>query len=363
MSRVVWVVAGGTAGHIHAGLSMIEAFDDGVRPVLITTDRPVDYAVTAELTLDPTVDIARVSGTGFPRGVRQIAAAMIANSKAISANLSLLRSLPRPDMVISFGGFHTPLVSLVARARGARSYLLEQNAALTRSNRLVGLWSKEIFLAWPVPLPKSWVRRAAVVGNPPRREVAALSDREGTRVALGFGDDDMVVVVTSGSLGARSVNIATVEAAEELADLTSVKVVHSMGSKNGLSEVASMVHNPRYLSLGWDPGLYRYLRAADLVVARAGASTLTEIAEFGAASILIPLPKSPNDHQRRNAEVFVRAGASVMIEDDTLTGTRLASMIRELVEDEPRRLGMASAAKTLAHPRAARLMWDEMVKQ
>ncbi|MGC9155250.1 MAG: UDP-N-acetylglucosamine--N-acetylmuramyl-(pentapeptide) pyrophosphoryl-undecaprenol N-acetylglucosamine transferase [Ferrimicrobium sp.] len=359
MSRVVWVVAGGTAGHIHAGLSMIEAFDDDVQPILITTDRKVDYEVTAGLD----IAIVRVSGTGLPRGLRHTVAALMTNAKAISANLSLLRSLPRPEIVISFGGFHTPLVSLLARTRGARSYLLEQNAALTRSNRLVGLWSAGIFLAWPVPLPKAWLRRAAVVGNPPRREVADLNDREDVRASLGFGVDDLVVVVTSGSLGARSVNIAAVAAAEELVDLSRVKVVHSMGAKNGLSQAESRVRNPRYHALGWDPGLYRYLMAADLVVARAGASTLTEVALFGCASILVPLPNSPNDHQRLNAAVFARAGASIIIEDDELTGSKLAKAIRGLVEDEPRRLRMATAAKTLAHPEAARLMWEEMVRQ
>jgi UDP-N-acetylglucosamine--N-acetylmuramyl-(pentapeptide) pyrophosphoryl-undecaprenol N-acetylglucosamine transferase len=358
MRRVVWVVAGGTAGHIHAGLSVIQAFDDDVYPILITTDRKVDYEVTEGLNLE----IVRVRGAGLPRGVRGIVAAMMTNAVAISSNLASLRSLPRPDLVISFGGFHTPLVSLLARVRGARSYLLEQNAVLTRSNRLVGLWSSRIFLAWPVSLPKSWLKRAAVVGNPPRRELLTLTDRQAVRASLGLGADSILVVVTSGSLGARSVNVATLEAAELLASDERVNIVHSMGSKNGLNVPRLEAVNEHYRLLGYDPELYRYLMAADIVVARAGASTLTEIALFGVPSILVPLPHSPNDHQSCNAEIFLNSGASVVIEDDNLTGQRLATAIRELIADEPLRLRMGSAAKRLAHPDAARLIWEEMVQ-
>ncbi|WP_276941989.1 UDP-N-acetylglucosamine--N-acetylmuramyl-(pentapeptide) pyrophosphoryl-undecaprenol N-acetylglucosamine transferase [Ferrimicrobium acidiphilum] len=362
MSRVVWVVAGGTAGHIHAGLSVIEAFDDDVHPILITTDREVDYEVTEGLNLE----VIRVRGAGLPHGARGIFAAVVTNVVAISHNLAQLRSLARPDLVISFGGFHTPLVSLLARVRGARSYLLEQNAALTRSNRLVGLWSSRIFLAWPISLPKSWLRRAAVVGNPPRRELLKLTDRQAVRASLGFDADDILVVVTSGSLGARSVNVATLEAAELLASDDHVRIVHSMGSKNALGEPRSQtgtgMANKHYHSLGYDSGLYRYLMAADLVVARAGASTLTEIALFGVPSILIPLPLSPNDHQNRNADIFVRAGASVVIDDDNLTGQVLATALGELIADETRRVRMGLAAKRLAHPDAARLIWEEMVQ-
>jgi UDP-N-acetylglucosamine--N-acetylmuramyl-(pentapeptide) pyrophosphoryl-undecaprenol N-acetylglucosamine transferase len=362
MSRVVWVVAGGTAGHIHAGLSVIEAFDDDVHPILITTDREVDYAVTEGLNLE----VVRVRGAGLPRGARGIFAAMVKNVLATSSNMARLRSLPRPDLVISFGGFHTPLVSLLARARGARSYLLEQNAVLTRSNRLVGLWSSRIFLAWPVSLPKSWLRRAAVVGNPPRRELLGLTDRQAVRASLGFEADDILVVVTSGSLGARSVNLATVEAAKLLASDEHVRIVHSMGSKNGLGEPQPQIEtgtvNRHYRSLGYDSELYRYLMAADLVVARAGASTLTEIALFGVPSILVPLPLSPNDHQNCNADIFVRAGASVVIDDSNLTGQVLATAIRDLIDDQARRLRMGLAAKRLAHPDSARLIWEEMVQ-
>lgn len=362
MSRVVWVVAGGTAGHIHAGLSVIEAFDDDVRPVLITTDRKVDLEVTEGLDLE----MVRIRGAGLPRGARGIVSAMVTNATAMSSNLAGLRSLPRPDLVISFGGFHTPLVSLLARLRGARSCLLEQNAALTRSNRLVGLWSQRIFLAWPVPLPKSWLKRAAVVGNPPRRELLELNDRDEIRSSLGLAADAILVVVTSGSLGARSVNAATAEAARILALDEKVSIVHSMGSRNGLddsrSQRAADADNAHYRLLGYEPTLYRYLMAADIVVSRAGASTLTEIALFGVPSILVPLPHSPNDHQRANADIFLKSGASVVIEDDSLTGQRLATAIRELIADQSLRHRMGSAAKRLAHPDSARLIWEEMVQ-
>ncbi|MEX6429253.1 MAG: UDP-N-acetylglucosamine--N-acetylmuramyl-(pentapeptide) pyrophosphoryl-undecaprenol N-acetylglucosamine transferase [Ferrimicrobium sp.] len=359
MTRVVWVAAGGTAGHINAALSVIEALNDEVVPVLITTDRSLDHEVTAHIT----IQTARIQGVGFARGLPGVLRALGKNVEAFGANVALLWALPRPERVVSFGGFHTPLVSLVGRLRGARSYLLEQNAALTRANRLVGVWSARVFLAWPVPVPKSWLGRSVVVGNPPRAAVvAAVGERARVREALGFALDEVVVVVTSGSLGARSVNAAAREAASLLAREERVSIVHAMGSTNGFSEseLLGLGHLTNYRPVGYDPELYRYLVAADLVVARAGASTLTEIALCGVASILIPLPGSPNDHQQRNAEVFARAGASIVLEDGVMTGRVLADTIGDLVADGPRRCSMGEAARRLAHPDAAKVIWEEM---
>jgi len=358
MSRVVWLAAGGTAGHIHGAVSVMEAFDDEVTPVLITTDRRVDHEVTEDLD----VRIARMRGVGLARGARGLVGAVGANAGAMRANLATLASLPRPEQVISFGGFHTPLVSLVARSHGAQSYLLEQNAALTRANRLVGSWSRRIFLAWPVAVPRSWLPRTLVVGNPPRRAVVTEADRETLRASLGYGPEEIVVVVTSGSLGARSVNVATQEAARLLVDAPGVRIIHAMGSANALapSPGAMVATQARYQVLGYEPTLYRMVLAADLVVARAGASTLTEIALAGVASIVVPLPHSPNDHQRKNAEVFRRAGAALVIEDDALSGDVLAAAIGDLVADGARRRAMGEAARRLAHPDAARHIWEEM---
>jgi UDP-N-acetylglucosamine--N-acetylmuramyl-(pentapeptide) pyrophosphoryl-undecaprenol N-acetylglucosamine transferase len=114
-----------------------------------------------------------------------------------------------------------------------------------------------------------------------------------------------------------------------------------------------------------EPFLYnmdREMKAADVVVSRAGATTLAELAAAGTAAILVPLPTATDDHQRKNAEAFVRQGAAVMVEQKNLTGDRLASELMALVDDRSRRQGIAAAARKLARPTAARVIVDRALE-
>jgi len=352
----LWVAAGGTAGHLLAGAAVLEAAPPEVERTLVVSDRPLDRRLVEQLTLGPAVSIA---GKGLARDPRRALGDVLANLKVLPSNAEVLWGLPRPDVVLTLGGFHTPLVAAIGRARGARVALLEQNAVLGRANQVIAPIARRLLLAWPLALGASYGARSLIVGNPVRAAVRSGMERDRARDRLGIGPDEVLVVVTSGSLGARAVNEAIVGAARALVQgREGLRIWHAMGSRNA---VAAPVGIDGYVVREFWPDLFEVIAASDLVVARAGASTLTEIALAGVASVLVPLPGAPRDHQRRNAEIFAESGAAVLIEESELAPSRLASELGALIDDGARRLRMGAAARRLANPEAAEMIYEELV--
>jgi UDP-N-acetylglucosamine--N-acetylmuramyl-(pentapeptide) pyrophosphoryl-undecaprenol N-acetylglucosamine transferase len=200
--------------------------------------------------------------------------------------------------------------------------------------------------------------KAIVSGNPVRLEffdrpgVPPPVDR-GTRV-VGQGSASRVLVF-GGSQGAHAINVAMVEAAPRLAEGASpVQVTHQSGERD--LEMVRDGYRRAGLEARVEPFLFemdREMRAADLVVCRAGATTLAELAASGRASILVPLPTATDDHQRRNALALVKRGAALMVEERELSGDRLAFEILGLARDAARRERIGDAAAQMARPDAA----------
>jgi len=192
-----------------------------------------------------------------------------------------------------------------------------------------------------------------VTGNPVRPEFTAIGPPpQGDRLAL---------LVFGGSRGARSINRAVVAALPRLASMTPPpSIVHQTGPEEHATVVGAYAAYPG-LAADVRPFLDdmpRRLADADVVLCRAGATTLAELAAAGRPAILVPFPFAADDHQRANAEAVREAGAAVMIEDRDLDGARCAAEIAGLASDLPRRVGMAAAARTLARPDAAERIAD-----
>jgi UDP-N-acetylglucosamine--N-acetylmuramyl-(pentapeptide) pyrophosphoryl-undecaprenol N-acetylglucosamine transferase len=171
------------------------------------------------------------------------------------------------------------------------------------------------------------------------------------------------VLVFGGSQGSHALNVAMMEAAPRLsASRRAVRLTHQTGERD-LQAVRD-----RYRQIGFaarvEPFLYemdREMKAADVVVSRAGATTLAELTASGKASILVPLPTATDDHQRHNAEVLVARGAARMVLESDLSGDRLATEILDLAEDAERRQASGAAARTLSRPDAARVIADKVL--
>jgi UDP-N-acetylglucosamine--N-acetylmuramyl-(pentapeptide) pyrophosphoryl-undecaprenol N-acetylglucosamine transferase len=220
--------------------------------------------------------------------------------------------------------------------------LTEADSHLGISNRLLAPFARRICLAFPIAGRDG--ARYRVTGRPvpaPSTDLAAARER------FGLSPDDTVVLVFGGSLGARSINHAAVEAFSG----ASFRVLHAAGARDFPSLTAPGPHYDlrEYIHDGFGDALL----AADLVVARSGGSVF-EIAAHGRPAILIPYPAAAADHQTANAQWMADGGAAIVIRDADLTATRLAHEAGDLLHDRTRLAAMAHASAALARPEAAR---------
>jgi UDP-N-acetylglucosamine--N-acetylmuramyl-(pentapeptide) pyrophosphoryl-undecaprenol N-acetylglucosamine transferase len=268
----------------------------------------------------------------------------------------------RPDIVIGVGGYSSGPVVLVAALRGVPTMLLEQNAVPGLTNRLLARFVRAAGVNFE-STKAFFGSKAFVSGNPVRPEFVAAV---GPSQESGVNEHASItrVLVFGGSQGAHAINVAMVEAAAELAaGGPPLHLTHQTGERD--LEIVRDGYRDAGVQAEVEPFLYdmgRQLARADLIVCRAGATTLAEIAAAGKAAILVPLPTATDDHQRRNAEALADAGAAEVLLQSGLTGQRLAERIRALVAQPERRAAMAKAARALARPDAARIIVDRAIE-
>jgi UDP-N-acetylglucosamine--N-acetylmuramyl-(pentapeptide) pyrophosphoryl-undecaprenol N-acetylglucosamine transferase len=275
-------------------------------------------------------------------------------------------SARRPHLVIGVGGYSSGPVVLVAAMRGIPTLLLEQNAVPGLTNRLLSRVVRAAAVTFDSTL-SYFGDKAFVSGNPVRQEfVGGAATGQGSIGGATAGEGQQAhesagsrVLIFGGSQGAHAINVAMVEAAPRLAAIGGLRVTHQTGERD--VEMVRAGYGAAGLPADVEPFLYdmgRRLAEADVIVCRAGATTLAEITAAGKASILIPLPTATDDHQRRNAEALVAAGAAEMLLQADVTGDVLANRILRLAADPGARARIAAAARTLAKPDAAKTIAD-----
>jgi len=280
----------------------------------------------------------RVEGLHRRNPLKAVRAALRA-LLAVRTSIRLLRAL-RADAVMGGGGYVAGPVGLAAVLLRIPLVLTEADSHLGISNRLLAPFARRVCLAFP--LAGRTGARYLVTGRP---VPAPATDRAAARARFGLGEDDTVVLVFGGSLGARSINHAAVEA---FADAP-FRVLHAAGARDFASLAAP---GPHYDLREYIHEFGDALLAADLVIARSGGSVF-EIAAHGRPAILIPYPAAAADHQTANARWMADGGAAVVIRDADLTAARLAHEAGELLHDRTRLAAMAHASAALARPDAA----------
>jgi UDP-N-acetylglucosamine--N-acetylmuramyl-(pentapeptide) pyrophosphoryl-undecaprenol N-acetylglucosamine transferase len=240
--------------------------------------------------------------------------------------------------------------------------LLEQNAVPGLTNRLLARFVRAAAVSF-ASTTTFFGSKAFVSGNPVRPEFVAAV---GPLQESGIDEHAAItrVLVFGGSQGAHAINVAMVAAASELAaEGASLHVTHQTGERD--VEMVRAGYREAGIQADVEPFLYdmgRQLGRADLIVCRAGATTLAEITAAGRAAVLIPLPTATDDHQRKNAEALAGAGAAEILLQRDLTSHALADRIRELAADPMRRARMARAARAMAKPDAARVIVDRALE-
>lgn len=264
----------------------------------------------------------------------------------------------RPAVVVSLGGHASVAGTLAAIFWRVPLVVMEQNAVAGRANRLAG----RVARASAVSFAETKLPRATLTGNPVRSEILGVerseSARRAARRALGIPDGRKVVAVVGGSLGSRRINDAVTAAVVHWTDRGDLALFHVVGRRDWDDLDGPWRGDPpsgdlSYLAVVYEDRMESLLAAADLVVARAGAGTVAELAVVGVPSILVPLPGAPGDHQTANARVLQRRGAAVLVPDPELTADRLVAEVDRLLSDDHGLLAMGRAARSCARPDAA----------
>jgi UDP-N-acetylglucosamine--N-acetylmuramyl-(pentapeptide) pyrophosphoryl-undecaprenol N-acetylglucosamine transferase len=357
-ATAVVIAGGGTGGHLYPGLAVARELlrrEPGAQVSFAGTARGLEARVIPNEGLP--LDLIRSAGLkGKSLMTRLRGAALVPLGFADAWRLLSRR---RPDVVVGVGGYSSGPVVLAAALRGIATMVLEQNAAPGLTNRLLAPWVRAAAVTYEQALP-FFRGRGFVTGNPVRAEFFVVAD---AAPAADPASGPRRLLILGGSQGAHAINLAMVAAAPELARREpGVFIVHQTGNR----DLADVREGYTRGGVAADASAFvdavaREMSAADLVICRAGATTLAELAAMGRAAVLIPFPAATDDHQRKNAQVLVDAGAAVMVEERDLTGAKLADVAATLLADRPRRQAMGQAMRVFARPDAAARIVDRLL--
>ena len=354
--RVV-IAGGGTGGHLFPGIAVARELlrrRPDARITFAGTARGIEARVIPREGFD--LDLLRSAGLKGTSLSARIRGVLLLPLSAMDAWSILSRR--SPHLVIGVGGYSSGPVVMLAALRRIPTLLLEQNAVPGLTNRLLAYAVSAAAVAFD-STAGYFGRRAIVAGNPVRPEFLSESHRPGPRAP-----GPPRILIFGGSQGAHAINVAMVEAAPQLAlHPGGLAITHQTGERD--LELVRDGYRRAGIEARVEPFLFamdREINAADLVVCRAGATTIAELTAAGRPSVLIPLPTAADDHQRRNAEVLAAAGAAEIVDQLGLTGAHLAGRLEALLGDAERLTAMAAEARRLARPEAARVIADKVLE-
>lgn len=362
------IAAGGTAGHVNPALALAECLRDRGHEVRFFGE---ERRLEGRLVPQAGFDFFPVHVTGFDRQRPWTLVTALAHLAHEERRLArAFRDDPelRPDVAIGFGAYVELPLMRAARRLGIPIALHEQNSVPGLANKKTARDASLIAIAHPSVAEvfrRAGAREDAIrfTGNPVRRQVLE-GDRARGRAALGVPDDGVLLVVFGGSLGAHHLNERMASLKGALLADPAVYVLHSTGEDDFEATRDALALTPgeerRYRVRSYIEGMGDVLAAADLVLSRAGASSIAEIAALSVPSVLVPYPFATADHQTTNAHLLVDAGAAVMFADADIDGAPFAETLGGLIADADRRARMREAAAGLGQAHAAERLADEL---
>lgn len=350
------VAGGGTAGHVLPGIAIAQALvargHDPATIHYVGSERGIESRLVPEAGFGLTL----LPGRGIQRRLTLAnVGAVIGLARAFVMAFALV-ARRKPRVVVALGGYASVACALAAAGQRVPIVVHEQNAVPGLANRVVARLAR----ASAVSVDGTRLPRPVVTGNPVRAallEIDRADDAGDARTALGLPADRKVVAVFGGSLGARRINLAVVDALTTWADRRDLAIRHAVGERDWDLVQSRLPTLPDgglvYQPVRYEDRMDLVLSACDLAVCRAGATSVAELAVLGVPSVLVPLPGAPGDHQGANGRVLERAGAAVLVPDDELDRDRFVEVVGQLLGDPARLAAMAKAAATLGRPDAA----------
>jgi UDP-N-acetylglucosamine--N-acetylmuramyl-(pentapeptide) pyrophosphoryl-undecaprenol N-acetylglucosamine transferase len=347
------VAGGGTGGHVFPGVALAEEVvtrHPANDVIFVGTARGLEARVVPQAGFP--IELIEVKGLKG-KGLLGLLLNLLLVPRALLQSFRILRRW-RPDVVIGVGGYASGPVVLAAWLLRIPTAIQEQNAIAGFTNRVLGRFVAAAFTAFPEAVGSFPRRKVYQLGNPIRRKLMENFMLPEVDHAVPH------LLVFGGSQGAHALNMRVIEALPHLADLRDrVRITHQTGERD-----REQVEKG-YRACGFEPDVREFISdmssayaAADLVVCRAGATTLAELTVCRKPALLVPFPAAADNHQYVNAKSLVDAGAAVMIEERDLTGELLAAEIRAILSSPERRERMARAAGRLGSPQAAKEITD-----
>lgn len=355
MTRPVLIMAGGTGGHVFPALALARLLRSrSYEVVWLGTRRGLEARIVPQNNFP--IEWLSVGGLRG-KGVMTLLAAPFRLAHALYQALRIMRR-HRPIVVVGLGGFVTGPGGVAAWLTRAPLVIHEQNAIAGFTNRRLAPLSREVLEAFPNSFDAGTKARA--IGNPVRAEIFAVPP-PAQRFAQRSGAIRLLVI--GGSLGAMKLNATVPFAIARLAGSIDLEVRHQAGEKwidNAKKNYADA--NVRADVRPFIEDMAEAYAWADLVICRAGALTISELAAAGIGAILVPFPAAVDDHQTHNARYLVQESAAVLIHDRDVTPERLATELQRLCEGRGKLLAMAERARQLGKPNAAEELFQSCIQ-
>ena len=347
-SLKVIIACGGTGGHLFPGIAVAQQLRKmGHRPMLLISRKEVDAEASSkygDLKFHSIPAIAKP-----PTLSLRMPGFLWKLFRTYMSCKNLIRR-EKADVVLGMGGFTSLPPCKAAHALGLRSYVHDSNAMPGKSNRLTARWCTKVLVGLKEAIPHFPGSCCEIVGTPVREEICNLPTQADARERLGLPADKPIILVTGGSQGARNLNSMLIEAAKADPGVHYLVIAGRTDYErvNALADGAANI-----TVLGFCSDMPAAYAAADGVIARSGASTLTELSIIGKATLLVPFPFAADDHQTHNALAFSTHGAAVLIQQADLTTEKVHDFVHNTVLNPTAREAMETAMRGLARPEAA----------
>lgn len=347
----VAIAGGGTGGHLFPALAVAEVLQErGDEVVVFISEKEIDALATRDRN---EFKFEKLPSIGLPRF---LSPAILGFLKRFGESLSPCRALYRkfrPDAVLGMGGFTSTAPILAGKLAKVPTFLHESNAIPGKANRLNARMVKKVFLGFEECASHFGAAACEVTGTPIRKTLATRIPKEEALAALNLQPGRKTLLVMGGSQGARGINEALIKVLPVFGTL-GIQIIHLTGMDAEQVMIANYRREglPAYVS-AFCHRMEAAYSAADLVISRSGAASLSELSLFGLPSILIPYPHAAENHQALNAGIFVRAGAAELLEQEQVSEKTLAEKIRILLEAPECLERMSRNAEKLAPKDAA----------
>ena len=353
----VIIAGGGTGGHLFPGVAVAEEFmrRDGTSKILfIGTKKGVEAAILPGLGFElVTLDVAGIKGKGF----RDMAKALCKIPQSLGRSFRIIRDFG-PDILIGVGGYASGPAVLMAHWMRIKTAVMEQNAIPGITNKILGRFVDRAFVSFEETKKAFPEDKVLLTGNPIRADfLRDMGKNEGK-------SERFTLLVFGGSQGAHRINMIFLEALKFMKmDRTKPRIIHQTGGAD--FEMVKRAYGELGVEADVRPFIQdmpRVFRSVDLLICRAGATSIAEITASGKAAILIPFPYAVHDHQTKNAEVLARAGAAILALEKDLTAEGLARTIDDLHSNPWRIREMSEKSRSLGNVRAALDIVDECLR-